>query len=46
MRLHGDQLCFNRYSAELGSTKNILSSNQISQRATKAQFEPHVSLCI
>ncbi|MES2822372.1 MAG: iron-containing redox enzyme family protein [Pseudomonadota bacterium] len=46
MRLHGDQLCFNRYSAELGMTKNRHTPNPLSPRATKAQLEPQVLLCI
>lgn len=46
MRLRCDELCFNRYSVELGLTKQTLSSNFFSQRVTRTQRKPHVSLCI
>jgi hypothetical protein len=46
MRLHCDQLCFNRYSNESGLINNNFSSNFVSQRTTTTQPEQQVSLCI
>lgn len=46
MRLHSDQLCFNRYRAEFGMTKNLHTPNPLLPGVTKAQLAPQVSLCI